>query len=85
MNKIVFTLLILGTLLTSCMDKQVPVPQKSINAQVDSIMNARKAEIKEQAMEDLDHRAAIEVKVKADSIIQAKEARQAKTTPNQPK
>ena len=81
MNKVVLTLVVLGTLLTSCMDKQVPVPQKTIDARVDSIMNARKAEIKQQAMEDLDHRSAIEVRVKADSIVQAQEAKQSKTTP----
>lgn len=85
MNKIVLTLMVLVTVLTSCMDKQVPVPQKSINAQVDSIMNARKAEIKQQAIEDLDHRAAIEVRVKADSIVQAQETKQSKSAPTKAK
>jgi hypothetical protein len=85
MKKIVIAILVSGTLLTSCMDKQVPMPQTVIKAKVDSIVNARKVEINEQAMEDLDHRSAIEVKVKADSIVQAQAAKHSKDTVNKAK
>jgi hypothetical protein len=80
MNRILLGLVIFSTVFTACNDTPVVIPQKTINAKVDSIVKVRKVEIDQQAMEDLDHRAAIEVKVKADSIVQAAQAKPAKDT-----
>ena len=78
MNKILLALVLLTTLFTACNDTQVAIPQKTINAKVDSIVNVRKIEMNQQAMEDLDHRTAIEVKAKADSIVQAAQVKAVK-------
>ena len=45
--------------------------ESQINAKVDSLVGAKLEEINRQAMEDLDRRKSIEVKAKADSIVQA--------------
>jgi hypothetical protein len=50
--------------------------QNEINAKVDSIVGTRIEELNNQAMEDLDRRMSIEVKAKADSIVQAYEQSQ---------
>ena len=69
MKKAVWTLLFAVTF-TSCTDtKQKNLTASQIHAQVDSMVGARMDEINRQAMEDLDHRIAIEVKAKADSIV----------------
>ncbi len=51
-----------------------------IHAQVDSIVGTRMEEINQRAMEDLDHRMAIVVKQKTDSIIAARKAAAAPDT-----
>jgi hypothetical protein len=54
------------------MSKEQALSKKDINARVDSIVNAKLPDLNRMAKEDLDYRTAIEVKVKADSILQAK-------------
>lgn len=51
-----------------------------VQAKVDSIVGARMEEINRRAMEDLDQRMTIEVKQKADSIINARRAALSGTT-----
>jgi len=72
MKKTVWTLLFAAAF-ASCVDtKQKNLTASQIHAQADSLVGARMEEINRQAMEDLDHRIAIEVKAKADSIVAAK-------------
>lgn len=72
MKKTVWTLLF-AAMFASCTDtKQKNLTASQIHAQVDSLVGARMDEINRQAMEDLDHRIAIEVKAKADSIVAAR-------------
>jgi len=79
MRKIaVVVLLMVG--LASCETKEKQWSQAEINAKVDSAVNYRTADYRRQAQEDLDSRLAIEVKAKADSIVQAHEAKPAKDT-----
>ena len=57
----------------SCMEKQQVLTKADMKAKVDSIVNAKLPDINRMVQEDLDYRSAIEVKVKADSIVQAKQ------------
>ena len=52
------------------MTKQEALTKQDINAKVDSIVKTKLPDINRMAKEDLDYRTAIEVKVKADSILQ---------------
>lgn len=73
MKKVAILVIALGFLVASCTDsKQKSLTQSAIHAKVDSMVGARMDEINRQAMEDLDHRIAIEVKAKADSIVAAR-------------
>jgi gamma-glutamyl-gamma-aminobutyrate hydrolase PuuD len=76
MRKAILIILLAG--LASCTTKEKQWSQAEINAKVDSAVSVRTADMHKQAMEDLDSRLAIEVKAKADSIIQAHESQHAK-------
>lgn len=78
MRRIVIVLLMIGFM--SCETKEKQWSQAEINAKVDSAVNARTADIRWQAMEDLDSRMAIEVKAKADSIVQSHEIKLTRDT-----
>jgi hypothetical protein len=56
---------------SSCKSKNEGITRSEMNAKIDSLVGIRVMEINQQAMEDLDRRKAIEVKVKADSIVAA--------------
>ncbi len=59
----------------SCMEKQQVLTKADMKAKVDSIVSVKMVDIQRMAKEDLDYRTAIEVKVKADSIVEAKKQR----------
>lgn len=72
MNKILFAFLFIGIGFCSC-SKDVPTLSKEeIKRKTDSLVQARKQESDEHAKTDLDHRIKIEVKVKVDSILNAR-------------
>lgn len=55
--------------LFSCNSKEKIMSEEDFTAKVDSLTEIRIREVERQAHELLDHRIAIEVKVKADSIV----------------
>lgn len=61
-----------GIVLTSCSDRQKALTQSEINAKVDSLVGVKVQELARQSAEDLDRRMSIEVKAKADSIVQVR-------------
>lgn len=63
---------LLVSLLMACNDKQQTLSDSAMHAKVDSIVGVRMIDLNRQSMEDLDHRIAIEVKAKADSIVAAR-------------
>lgn len=71
-------------LLGACKEEQEELTPSAINAKVDSLVGARMEELNVQAMEDLDRRMSIEVKVKADSIVAAATATPAPVAGNPP-
>lgn len=71
MKNPVFALFAAIVLLASCASQEHKYTQSEIDAKVDSLVGVKMEEINKQAMEDLDRRMAIEVKAKADSIVQA--------------
>jgi hypothetical protein len=71
MNKIVLVLSILAISCISCNKvKPVPLTKEQIQQRIDSITIMRLHEVDERAQKDLEHRIKIEVKIKADSILQ---------------
>ena len=64
-----FCLIVLGACKN---DKQKALTESMMHAKTDSIVGVKMQELNQQSMEDLDHRMAIEVKAKADSIVAAK-------------
>ncbi len=60
-------------MLSAC-NKEVkkPLSKDEIQRQIDSIAQARMRELERDAQKELEHRIKIEVKVKADSILQEK-------------
>lgn len=70
MRKCVFAL----TVLLAACSKGAEDHASKANArqQIDSMVGARMEELNARAMEDLDRRMSIEVKVKADSIVAAR-------------
>lgn len=68
-------------LLTSC-EKQVQktLTKQEIQNKIDSIVTIRLKEVDEQANLELNHRIKIEVKVKADSILQTLKAKDSNNT-----
>jgi hypothetical protein len=70
MNRLALVALLIVFLCSCKAEPQKALTETEIKAKVDSILVVRSVEIKNQAAEDLDRRMAIEVKVKADSMIQ---------------
>jgi hypothetical protein len=54
----------------ACVINQKPLDDSRRDAMVDSIVGTKTGELSSQAAEDLDRRRAIEVKAKADSLVQ---------------
>lgn len=71
MNKTILVLLVSAITWTSCTKEKtaVPLTQKEIKKQVDSIMSAKSKSIIESANRDLQLRLKIEVKGRADSLV----------------
>ena len=70
MKQILFVAVTLISL-SACQTKNEAISRSEMNAKIDSLVGIRIVEVNQQAMEDLDRRKAIEVKVKADSIVAA--------------
>jgi len=64
-------ILISGVGFTACNKEPVPLTKEQIKQKIDSITAYRIKELDEMAQKDLEHRIKIEVKVKADSIVNA--------------
>lgn len=68
-----FIVLLLFIVTSSCQPEQThKLTQQEMEMKVDSMVAAKMEIVNQQAMEDLDHRMAIEVKAKTDSIVNAK-------------
>lgn len=59
-------------LLSACVREEVVLTEDDVKARIDSIVRVRTAFETQRAAEDLDRRQAIEVKVKTDSILNAR-------------
>jgi hypothetical protein len=57
--------------LASCQQKEILLSKQQIKFKADSIFQTRVDELNRAAAEDLDRRQSIEVKTKADSIVDA--------------
>ncbi|OJW81158.1 MAG: hypothetical protein BGO69_04470 [Bacteroidetes bacterium 46-16] len=66
----IIVLLCLFFMACSRKEKETVLTSKDIQARTDSIVAEKTAEINRQVAEDLDRRMSIEVKAKADSIVQ---------------
>lgn len=75
MYKTLLVILFFSISFMSCMDKEQVLTKADMKARVDSIVSMKMVDIQRMAKEDLDFRSAIEVKVKADSIVQANQKR----------
>ncbi len=86
MKKIVLSLLVLSLGWASCVkEKAKPqLTQKEIQQKVDSIVAERSKELEEAGKVDLTLRYKIEVKVKADSIVNARKMLATKDTTAKP-
>jgi hypothetical protein len=73
MNRAGLAIILVSISFMSCMEKQQVLTKADMKAKVDSIVNTKLPDINRMVQEDLDYRSAIEVKVKADSIVQAKQ------------
>ena len=71
MKKTLLALIILSLGFAACNKEPEPMTQVQIKQKIDSIAAYRIKELDEQAQKDLEHRIKIEVKVKADSIVNA--------------
>jgi len=71
MKRTLLALTILGIGFTACNKEPKPLTKQEIQQKIDSITAYRIKELDEMAQKDLEHRIKIEVKVKADSIINA--------------
>ena len=69
MKKTLLALIILATGFSACNKEPQQLTRAQINQKIDSIAAARIKELDQQSQQDLDHRIKIEVKVKADSIV----------------
>jgi len=72
MRKIILVIGLIGIVMASCNKEPHPLTKTEINQKVDSLTAARIKELDIQAQKDLEYRITIEVKVKADSIVNAK-------------
>jgi hypothetical protein len=84
MKRTLLALIILGIGFASCNKEPQPLTKKEIKQKIDSITSVRIKESDAQAQRDLQHRIEIEVKVKADSILNAT-LQHAKDSLNKPK
>lgn len=73
MSKLTITGVAIALMLSAC-SKEVkkPLSKEEIQRQVDSIAQARVREMERDAQKELEYRIKIEVKIKADSILQEK-------------
>ncbi len=73
MSKLTITGVAIALMLSAC-SKEVkkPLSKEEIQRQIDSIAQARMQELERDAQKELEHRIKIEVKIKADSILQEK-------------
>lgn len=69
MRKVVLAIGLSSIIFSACQEKQKTLTPKEIKAKADSIIATRVEYLNKQAAEDLDRRSAIEVKAKADSIV----------------
>jgi hypothetical protein len=69
---LLFTVIVLIGTVISCTKEAPPPSKKEINAAIDSLVSQRVQDLQAQASADLDRRIAIEVKAKADSILDAR-------------
>jgi len=76
-------ILVLGT--SACSSKRKSFKASAVHAQIDSIVGVKTEELSRQSMEDLDRRISIEVKAKADSIVNARYKTQHPDTTSQKK
>jgi len=72
MKKIILAIGVISLGMASCNKEPQPLTKTEIKQKVDSIATARIKELDIQAQKDLEYRITIEVKVKADSILNAK-------------
>ena len=75
MNKTMLALFLSAITWTSCIKEKTvqPLTKKQIQQQVDSIVAARTKTLIEYCQRDLNYRMKIEVKVKADSLLKARQ------------
>ncbi len=71
MKKTIFALLIVCGLF-SCNKETKPLSKEEVKLKIDSAVKASTQQSDEQAQKDLGHRIRIEVKVKADSIVNSR-------------
>jgi hypothetical protein len=64
--------LIIAVSSTACRREEVLLTEKDVAIRIDSIVHVQAEFAKQRAAEDLDRRQAIEVKVKTDSILEAR-------------
>lgn len=72
MNKVLPAILLAILALASCSKETPQLSRQQMNQKIDSIIKASTRESDERARLDLDRRMKIEVKVKADSILNAR-------------
>lgn len=72
MKPVLAAFLLISISLVSCDDHKKMLAESAVNAKIDSLVAQRMDEVNARAMEDLNRRISIEVKVKADSILAAK-------------
>lgn len=71
MKKLVFPVIAATFLFASCAEQKPGMTDNEMKAKADSIVGSKQPELLQQADEDLQNRAAAEVKAKADSIVTA--------------
>lgn len=71
MKKTLLAIVIFATGFSACNKDPQPLTTAQINQKIDSIVASRVKELDAQSQQDLEHRIKIEVKVKADSIVNA--------------
>jgi|GEM_PF-2355029 len=82
--RIIIAFLAVLAVLQGCNKTPKPISREALIHQMDSITNARINELYQQAQVDLERRIPIEVKPKADSIVNARLALKQKAAATQP-
>jgi flagellar biosynthesis component FlhA len=82
MKNILYLLLIVSVAFAACKKEPQPMSRRQMQHKIDSLTQIRIRESDEQAKQDLDDRMKIEVKVKVDSIISARQNPPKKDTLN---